>query len=680
MAKIRFALTNLWIWLIMVLACFLGENYAWLTPRPNDGFDTGSFVIVSVLCILTMTLFFVLERKKNNLKTHKRLVLILALVFAVFAASIWMVQDQTFSFDGREVEVTFTVYEKIRATIVLAINIAFVYILFHPMVKGRRTSKALLWLHYAIIIVTYVTIIYSVATESALYLKSFTEKVSIKAFYLNENAFGIGVYLALLSCVALNMNKRHWTNYVHAFVFFVMIVIIDCSTTLALGIMTIIIFFFIDVITGFRHHFKSSLVVLFSGVAVFALVSILMFVGLSKDHPSAVLMLKKLNDIVDINHMNTVESRIDIWRICLDEVFDSPLHVLFGRGYTLHAKYVVGLTSAYWGGNGVRSCHNAYVTLIMSNGVLGLFAYLAAFGYLIYCGMRLLARKRKVKFVVTHILYLILIGVYGMFETHTLFEIRGKEMFTTIIYFMPIIIEYKNLFKHKDEPELVVPENHTYNPERITSIISIALISVVVACICIIPNKFMLENTDKMVLFLLIALGSAAAAIVIPYAVYLWLKASSPFMGRMHVTFNALAIIFIPGILFLAFFTDPNRYLIAGLAAGIIFIVSLLVYTFVRKDFFRSYVRVSFYNPLMSTLIPSVISVVFASAMSAIFSSVVEPNALTAFAFGVMGFVAFHALLEFLPNKNAELAVTYLNEALLVRENKLATKGGRYGR
>ncbi len=680
MAKIRFLLTNIWIWLIMVLACFLGENYAWLTPRPNDGFDTSSFILVTMLVLLAIVLFFVLEKKKNNLKSHKLLIIILAAVFICFAVSIWMVKDQTFDFGKNEVKVTFTVYEKIRATIFLAVNVIFVYIMFHPMVKGRKTSKALLWLHYGIIIVTYATIIYSFATESEFYLKSLTERVHIKAFYLNENAFGVGVYLGLLSCVALNMNRRHWTNYVHGFVFFVMLVVIDCATTLALAIMTTVIFFFIDVMTGFKNHFRSSLVVLFCGVVIFAAISILMFVGLSKDHPTALVILTKLNKIIDIDNMNTVESRVDIWRICLNEVFDSPMHILFGRGYILHAKYVNGLTVAYWGGEGVRSCHNAYVTLFMSSGVLGLIAYLTAFGYLVYCGMRLLVRGRRVKFVLTHILYLVLIGIYGMFETHTLFEIRGKEMITSVIYFMPIIIEYKNLYRHKEEPVIEAPKNHIYNPERIVSIISFVLISIAVGCVCIIPNKFMLENPNNMILYILIALGATAAALIVPYAVYLWLKDSSPFIGMLHVIFNSIAIIFIPGILLLAFFNNPNRYLIIGLAAGILLLGSIIAYSFIRKDFFRSYIRIALYNPLLSTLVPIVISIVATSTMSMIFSSVMESNALTSFAFGVMGFIIFHALLEFLPNKNAQSAVIYLNEAMLLRENKLATKGVSYGR
>lgn len=679
MAKIRFLLTNVWIWLIMVLACFLGENYAWLTPRPNDGFDTGSFIAVTMLCLLTIVVFFVLERKKNHLKTNKLLAIILTAAFICFSISIWLVNDQTFNFGTKEVEVTFTVYEKIRANIVLFINVVFVYILFHPMVKGRKTHKALLWLHYGIIIVTYVTIIYSIAIESDLYLKSFTEKVSIKAFYLNENAFGIGVYLALLSCVALNMYKRHWTNYVHGAVFFTMIVIIDCATTLALGIATVIIFFFIDVISGFKNSFRSSLVVLFGGVIVFSAIAVLMFIGLSKDHPSAVLMLKKLNEIVDVDNMRTVESRVDIWRICLDEVFDSPLHLLFGRGYTLHAKYVTGLTSAYWNGPGVRSCHNAYVTLIMSNGILGMLAYLAAFGYLVYCGMRLLTRG-KYKFVFTHILYLLLIGVYGMFETHTLFEIRGKEMFTTIIYFMPIIIVYKNEFKHKDEPVVETVKNHVYNPEQIASIVSILLISVVVGCICIVPNQFMLENPSKMVVFLIIALGVSGVSLFVPYAVYLWLNGTSPFMGRMNVIFNTLGLLFIPTIIFFMLFNNPNRFIVAGIVLGTLFIADIIIYSIIRKDYFRSYVRISIYDPIISTLIPMVVSILFASSLSVIFSAIVESNALTSFAFGVIGFVCFHALVEFLPNRVCMSAVNYLNEALLVREDKLSKKGDSYGR
>ena len=75
-----------------------------------------------------------------------------------------------------------------------------------------------------------------------------------------------------------------------------------------------------------------------------------------------------------------------------------------------------------------------------------------------------------------------------------------------------------------------------------------------------------------------------------------------------------------------------------------------------------------------------IIPVLFASTFSIVFSTVIESNALTSFAFGVMGFVIFHALVEFLPNRLCGSAINYLNEALIVRENRLFMKGDSYGR
>ena len=138
MTKVRFAITNIWIWLIMVLACFVGENYALLTPNPVEGFDTSSILAVTLLCALAIIAFFVMERKKNNYKPNFIFLIVLTLAYVCFLVSIWIQKDQVFSYSGREVLVSISLNEKIRATIVLTISITFLYILLHPLQNHRR--------------------------------------------------------------------------------------------------------------------------------------------------------------------------------------------------------------------------------------------------------------------------------------------------------------------------------------------------------------------------------------------------------------------------------------------------------------------------------------------------------------------------------------------------------------
>ena len=282
------------------------------------------------------------------------------------------------------------------------------------------------------------------------------------------------------------------------------------------------------------------------------------------------------------------------------------------------------------------------------------------------------------KFVITHWMYIGLLAIYSLFETHILFEVRGKEMFTSVVYFMPIIVKYHYEFKADMKPDIEVAKKHQFSSESATSLISIILAGLITACICILPNQYILAHPNEMRFYLFIILGLMIAFLVLPYLIYLWTKGMKPFNGSIHIVINMIVITFIPMFLFFLLYQNENGKLISIIAAVSLLLISALSYAIFKKDFFRNYIRLAFYEPTLACLAPMMISIVTTSVISIVFSSIMEFTALTALVFGVIGLVIFFAAITFIPNSFAQPTIKYFNEYLIVREYKLVMKGDRY--
>ena len=88
MGKLRFTLTNVLFWIVLLLSCFLSENFAILNSNPLNGFSLDSAYRLTVSAILLLVLYYFLEHKKNGLTFDKILLPSLAIA-ALFL--IWTV-------------------------------------------------------------------------------------------------------------------------------------------------------------------------------------------------------------------------------------------------------------------------------------------------------------------------------------------------------------------------------------------------------------------------------------------------------------------------------------------------------------------------------------------------------------------------------------------------------------
>ena len=71
MGRLRFTLTNLMFWVVLLLSCFLAENYALFSDTPKSGFEAFPLYFLTFAIIGLLVLYYITEHKKNSLTFDK---------------------------------------------------------------------------------------------------------------------------------------------------------------------------------------------------------------------------------------------------------------------------------------------------------------------------------------------------------------------------------------------------------------------------------------------------------------------------------------------------------------------------------------------------------------------------------------------------------------------------------
>ena len=212
MGKLKFTFTNIWFFLSLVLICFLTENSTHLQSDLTIGFDPVTLIILSLATVGSLVMFYFINHKENKIKADWVLLPMLTIVGIAFILGIWLNNGQTYAFANGEgsIEVSYTVYEKIRATVILVIFLAFFYAMIFMVNVNHPRSRKFYWFAYIAIGVSLFSLIFSLITEHNDYASIFKTEgselpnISIDSFYGNKNYYGGVLFIGFLSCIIAN--------------------------------------------------------------------------------------------------------------------------------------------------------------------------------------------------------------------------------------------------------------------------------------------------------------------------------------------------------------------------------------------------------------------------------------------------------------------------------------------
>ena len=665
MRHIKFTLANLFLWLTLAIGCFYVENLAILTPNMNAGFDHSSFWILTISSFACMFMYFFLEHKYNHLKVDKVLLIVLAILTLIMLGTIWTQTTESFDWaNGKGTNVvSFTMFEKIQYSFMLLFVMSFTYINLYSMFAHRVSNRTLLWLPIVFLIYVYGVIIFSLIKEPEEYFKILHgENGVVIGFYHNTNTFAMTLFLGILTCFVINYYKPNPITYFSIILFFGIMLFTNCASSTLLSIVVIPLLFILDIIRNAHKNLFRTVIITSISLFVFIMV-FFAYIAFSQQENSLVSTLNiSLERFIESIHTATFTGRTENWAYLMKYAFDNPWHAIFGRGFMTSMRYVPSIISAGRNSSigGSTMADSGFVYTTFSMGMLGLLIYLGLIAYFGYCCVRLLLKKRFT-FVGLYGISCLSLFAYNFFEANIFFDMGIKETYMTIVFLMPVLVANKHSI-HKEATEETLNmklDNLSYNPAKAGQIASIILLGALGAVTTTLLTPYAMTNSDYFKIAIIIIIALSALLLFLPYVIYLWTNNSNIYQTIIHVLANVSLL----GLLFFVLFNfvKTNNLMIASIVVGGLFLLDVIIYACIRRDFFRNYLRITIIEPIKISLFPMIIAIFISAFIGIIFHMSCPFNTLTCLTLGLLYLVIFAIFVFLLPNMATKKIFKYLN-------------------
>ena len=691
MGKLKFTLSNLWFWIALVFMAFLTENLSLLTSNIKAGFNITTLAVLSIGCLACLVMYYFVNHEENKVKLDVILLPSIAIVGLTMLLSIWLQKGGTFEYANGEgsIEVAFSNYEKLRASIILVLFLAFTYAFTFMMNINRKSNRIIVFMAYVGVATALISVAYSLATEMNIYVSIFKgdpiPNLSIDSFYGNKNYYGGILFIGIMTCIVLNYYRPrlHWYVLMCA----LYVILISTAAVLPSLICTIAVpVYLLEEIIRFavKKKWKYSVFALISMLLLMSL-AILFYWGSRHSWNGFIGLDVYISQTFKTKNFITYSGRTVIWQHAIPLCFDNPIHAIFGHGFMLSEKYILAFTGAFNNSveSGVRTTHNGYLETLFDYGLIGLVVEAILLGYFVYACIRLLLEKRF-HFVFIYAFVVLCCSAFNFCESSSFFDAGVKEIYMTMVFMMPVIGEYK-LSRRPEKIEEI--KNLPVQRKEMDSIklgqsVAWVLMSFLIVAACSLVATTVYQTPWFKNLMLNVVIGLAICLLFVPYLVTLYYKGHEKLHFILHSVFNGLLIpaVLVIGYLFMR--TEASmKAMIPYLLPGLLFLVLLIevvVYSLIKngsiKEWASVFVKGSFVinryalvGGALITLIPCIVLPALGLMNYFIY--------LTCIILGLMG---YYMVFHFLPAKGGKEILDYYNELALWNIKRVALKDEKY--
>ena len=601
MGKLKFTLSNLWLWSSLIGTAILTENLQYFSSDMKGGLNFASVFVLLGIAIVSLFMFYLLNHKENKIKFDYVLMPIFILAAVLMVVAIW-VQDQSAvqSIGGVDVNISLTTMDKTKATIGALLFLLFMYGLFFMNSRIQPNSKAAIIPIYVCIAFVYVTIIYSLIVERKEYQSIFspdaaTNPINIASFFGNKNYYGGILFTGILSCMLINYHRPRFVWYM-SIAFFLLILLSTASVLPALIATIAVPIYLIEEIV--RYSVKKKWYISISAtVTVLAILALILvfFWGVKKEWKGFNGIDLYITEIIAKKDFKTLTSRTVVWEKILPACFDSPMHMLLGHGFMISTNIVEGITFDLFG-EGVRSTHNGYLQVLFEFGLIGLVIHAILVLYFVYALIRLLLEKRF-HFVFVYGFVALAFAAYNVGESSPLFTYKIKEIYMTAVLAMPVITRCKLLSrKHIVKEAMDLPvEPGQLDPIKLGKSITVVLVSLMVSIVPLFLVQFTYDNRIIATIFGKVELYLFICLLFVPYIISLYYRNTNKLHFVLHCAFNGVAIGL---IIFIIYYPlgIMGQYKFADIIVPIILFFLLLIeavaYSFIKRGSIRDWARI----------------------------------------------------------------------------------------
>lgn len=690
MGKLRFTLTTLLFWPILLLTTFLCTNLNFLRESSFPFFDTTSFVLITVLIIALMIFYYVLEHKNNKVKIHYILFPIMLMLTVLFIAMIWIQPVQTFTGTYGEVTVDANKY-KIFYSIETALMMSLFYMLTFTFSRKQLAPKSIRWLIVIYLLFVLVSIVFSLIKDFEnlkILFKPESGKTyqGLTSFYYNENVFAMSLTIGLLALFILNSFKPRWYWYVPMLIIFVFIILTTSATAIFISLAAFGLYVILDLALLIKRRLVIGLIM--SGVTVFLVVGTI--IGIALLYHNNVTDFTRVIDFFFKDLINkdfqTFTKRTEIWKNVWESLLkDNPIYIMFGRGNGIAYRYFHGMLGAkYYNfidyGEAIHSTHNGYVDILMKFGVFGLILYGVALVYFLICCIYLIAKK-KVGFALASLISVLAVSLYAMFESNYFFDLNYFSLIQTLFFILPTI-NYARTLKKPAISKNLVEENKYINKidtRRLTTLIASILLSGIITIPLMFLSTKIYQHPLAAKIALIVEFILIISFVFAPGIISSIYKDRSKTRSIIYLSlYFGVFIGLMTGCYFLfnllpdSFTLYVSNYVLLGAVAITYYLIGFILATRLNKYRFKLYLRDLFIETFKLNIIPIILSVILGAAIIIPLSFMVGINMYAFFAIYLIILTIY--VLTFLIQKNnvKSYFIHFLNECSLNRTIKLS--------
>ena len=592
--------------------------------------------------------------------------------------------------DGsKTLTISYTIYEKVRASVILVLFLALMYAVTFMMNANRPSNRILVFLAYVGIGATILSIIYSLCTEMDIYVDMFkgvgTTGRYIDSFYGNKNYYGGVLFIGILTCIILNYYRPrlHW--YLLMLVFLGVSISITALLPTLISAVAVPVYFLEEIIRfAVKKKWKYCIFALVS-LLIVLICAVLFYWGSKHSWPGFATIDAFISKAFKDKSFSTLSDRTDLWKWLIPFCFDSPLHTVFGHGFMLSEKFVLMSTEAYRNGilEGVRTTHNGYLEMMFDYGIVGLVIHVALLGYFVYAAIRLLLEKRF-HFVFTYMFVVICCAVYNFCESSSFFDAGTKEIYMTVLFMMPVIAEYK-LSRHPEKIEEIKnhpAEKKAWDPIVLGRWVALIMMSLLVVFAASLVCTIVYDVRSIKNLILNVVIGLGISLLFVPYLITLYYKGEDKLHFILHVVFNGLLI---PAFLFVVYMfclKDSSLYELLPYIIPVLYVLILalevVTYSLVKKgsikEWFEVVVKGSFVINRYALVAGALCTLIPCLALQTLGMM----NFYLYIASMVLGLIGYYAVFHFLPTKDGRELLDNANELAVWNIKRVTLKDEKY--
>ena len=318
MGKLRYTLTFVLFWFIIIFSCFLAENFNLFAAEHMEGMSVESLITLSFCIILALAFYYFREHKKNGLTLDKVLLPIIAIFGLACIATVWWQGDRTFidSNGGAETIISFTAYDKISFTMQIIVWCAVLYGILFAANRYSISRKWLKWLTYAftagVLLCTLVDIVIEFKDIIAICNNTYTGNGLAFIIY-NSNVWANIILVALFCCIVLSLKKFNVFYYILMVHFLIMIVLTSSTTCTFISFAVIIIYTLYDILSQIKTRSRWAARMFFIYLMVLLTVFGLFAMMVSLKVPLFVNVWSFVNNHIFKKDYSTLTSRTGIW-------------------------------------------------------------------------------------------------------------------------------------------------------------------------------------------------------------------------------------------------------------------------------------------------------------------------------------------------------------------------------